>query len=104
VVNHYLFLSVSGKLQRLWTEGRRKQHVFCGPTLRPAEGVSASRSLRTSAVGVMLGLRRGCSAVENCTPPSEYSLLYKTSLAKERPLGMRAIRTSSSSDISVYNV
>ena len=103
VVNHYLFLSVSGIPQRLWTEGRRKPLVSCGPTLRPANGVSASRCLRTSAVGVRLELRCGCSAVENRTLPSQYSLLRKTSQAKERPLGMRAIRTSSS-DLSVYSV
>jgi hypothetical protein len=101
VVNHYLFLSVSGILQRHWTEGRRKLLVSCGPTLRPADEVSASRCLRTSAVG-RLELRR-CSIVENRILPFQDSLLCKTSRAKEGPLGMRAIRTSSS-DLSFYNV
>ena len=102
VVAHYLFLSVSGILRRLWIEGCRKLLVSCGPPLRPADGVSAS-CLRASAGGMRLELRRGCSVVEKYTLPSEYSLLCTTSQAKERRLGMRAIRTSSC-DLSVYSV
>ncbi len=100
VAAHCLYLNVSDILRRLWMAEHRKRLVSCGPTLRPA---SASFRPRISAGGTQLELRRDGSAAGEHTLPSEYYLSCTTSQAKGRPLGMRAIRTSSC-DVSTYSV